>query len=54
MTAAALPLNRIRYPDVVASEYSTGMIRAGTLAVPRRTPVLAAKACVGATCDLAG
>ena len=29
-----------------ASEYSTGMIRASMLAVPRRTPVLAAKATV--------
>lgn len=31
---------------VIASEYSTGMIRATLLAVPRRTPVLAAKAAV--------
>ena len=29
---------------VMASEYSTGMIRASLLAVPRRTPMLAAKA----------
>jgi ABC-2 type transport system permease protein len=31
---------------VVASEYSTGMIRASLLAVPRRVPMLAAKALV--------
>jgi ABC-2 type transport system permease protein len=31
---------------VVASEYSTGMIRASLLAVPRRLPMLAAKAVV--------
>jgi ABC-type transport system involved in multi-copper enzyme maturation permease subunit len=31
---------------VIASEYSTGMIRASLLAVPRRVPVLAAKALV--------
>jgi ABC-type transport system involved in multi-copper enzyme maturation permease subunit len=31
---------------VVASEYSTGMIRASLLAVPRRLPMLAAKATV--------
>lgn len=31
---------------VIASEYSTGMIRSSLLAVPRRTPVLAAKAVV--------
>ncbi|HEY7488280.1 MAG TPA: ABC transporter permease subunit [Streptosporangiaceae bacterium] len=31
---------------VVASEYSTGMIRASLLAVPRRLPMLAAKAAV--------
>jgi ABC-2 type transport system permease protein len=31
---------------VIASEYSTGMIRASLLAVPRRTPLLAAKAAV--------
>lgn len=31
---------------VVAGEYSTGMIRASLLAVPRRTPMLAAKAVV--------
>jgi ABC-2 type transport system permease protein len=31
---------------VIASEYSTGMIRASLLAVPRRTPMLAAKAAV--------
>ncbi|MHC5264237.1 ABC transporter permease [Streptomyces sp. UC4497] len=31
---------------VTASEYSTGMIRSSLLAVPRRTPVLAAKAAV--------
>jgi ABC-2 type transport system permease protein len=31
---------------VMASEYSTGMIRASLLAVPRRTPMLAAKAVV--------
>jgi ABC-2 type transport system permease protein len=31
---------------VIASEYSTGMIRASVLAVPRRTPMLAAKAAV--------
>ncbi|MFZ3560653.1 MULTISPECIES: ABC transporter permease [unclassified Streptomyces] len=31
---------------VMASEYSTGMIRSSLLAVPRRTPVLAAKAAV--------
>lgn len=29
---------------IVAAEYSTGMIRSGMLAVPRRTPVLFAKA----------
>lgn len=31
---------------VMASEYSTGMIRASLLAVPKRTPMLAAKAVV--------
>jgi ABC-type transport system involved in multi-copper enzyme maturation permease subunit len=31
---------------VIASEYSTGMIRASLLAVPRRVPMLAAKAVV--------
>jgi ABC-type transport system involved in multi-copper enzyme maturation permease subunit len=31
---------------VIASEYSTGMIRSSVLAVPRRTPMLAAKALV--------
>lgn len=31
---------------VIASEYSTGMIRASLLAVPRRVPMLAAKAAV--------
>jgi ABC-2 type transport system permease protein len=31
---------------VITSEYSTGMIRASVLAVPRRTPMLAAKAAV--------
>ena len=31
---------------VIASEYSTGMIRASLLAVPKRTPMLAAKAIV--------
>lgn len=31
---------------IMASEYSTGMIRASVLAAPRRTPVLAAKAAV--------
>ena len=31
---------------VISSEYSTGMIRASMLAVPRRTPMLAAKATV--------
>lgn len=31
---------------VIASEYSTGMIRASLLAVPRRLPMLAAKAAV--------
>jgi ABC-2 type transport system permease protein len=31
---------------LMASEYSTGMIRASLLAVPRRTPLLAAKAVV--------
>lgn len=31
---------------VIASEYTTGMIRSSMLAVPRRTPVLAAKAVV--------
>jgi ABC-2 type transport system permease protein len=31
---------------VIASEYSTGMIRASLLAVPRRAPMLAAKAAV--------
>ena len=31
---------------VIATEYSTGMIRASLLAVPRRTPMLAAKAIV--------
>ncbi|HEX6472460.1 MAG TPA: ABC transporter permease [Streptosporangiaceae bacterium] len=31
---------------VIASEYSTGMIRASLLAVPRRVPMLAAKATV--------
>jgi ABC-2 type transport system permease protein len=31
---------------VIASEYSTGMIRASVLAVPRRIPMLAAKAAV--------
>ena len=31
---------------VIASEYSTGMIRASVLAVPRRTPMLAAKTAV--------
>jgi len=31
---------------VIASEYSTGMIRASILAVPRRVPMLAAKAVV--------
>jgi ABC-type transport system involved in multi-copper enzyme maturation permease subunit len=31
---------------VIASEYSTGMIRASLLAVPRRLPLLAAKAAV--------
>jgi ABC-2 type transport system permease protein len=34
---------------VVASEYSTGMIRASLLAVPRRLPMLAAKAVVFTT-----
>ena len=31
---------------VITSEYSTGMIRASVLAVPRRSPILAAKAAV--------
>lgn len=31
---------------VITSEYSTGMVRASMLAVPRRTPMLAAKAVV--------
>jgi ABC-type transport system involved in multi-copper enzyme maturation permease subunit len=31
---------------LMASEYSTGMIRVSVLAVPRRTPILAAKAAV--------
>jgi ABC-2 type transport system permease protein len=31
---------------VIASEYSTGMIRASLLAVPRRLPMFAAKGCV--------
>lgn len=34
---------------VIASEYSTGMIRASLLAVPRRLPMLAAKAVVFTT-----
>jgi ABC-type transport system involved in multi-copper enzyme maturation permease subunit len=34
---------------VIASEYSTGMIRASLLAVPRRVPMLVAKAVVFAT-----
>lgn len=38
---------------VMASEYSTGMIRASLLAVPRRLPVLAAKAIVFALVVLA-
>ncbi|MFG2577425.1 ABC transporter permease subunit [Streptomyces sp. NPDC048481] len=37
----------------IASEYSTGMIRASLLAVPRRVPVLAAKATVFALLVLA-
>jgi len=36
-----------------ASEYSTGMVRASMLAVPRRTPVLAAKAVVFAAVTFA-
>src|SRR5256885_4921473 len=36
-----------------AGEYSTGMIRASMLAVPRRTPVLAAKAAVFAAVTFA-
>ncbi|MFI0480021.1 ABC transporter permease [Actinomadura sp. 9N215] len=38
---------------VIASEYSTGMIRASLLAVPRRLPMLAAKAAVFALVVLA-
>jgi ABC-type transport system involved in multi-copper enzyme maturation permease subunit len=37
---------------VIASEYSTGMIRSSVLAVPRRTPMLAAKAAVFAAAAL--
>jgi ABC-type transport system involved in multi-copper enzyme maturation permease subunit len=40
---------------VITSEYTTGMIRSSMLAVPRRTPVLAAKAAVfGAVAFVAG
>jgi ABC-type transport system involved in multi-copper enzyme maturation permease subunit len=40
---------------VITSEYSTGMIRSSVLAVPRRTPMLAAKAAVfGAIAFVAG
>ena len=40
---------------VITSEYTTGMIRSSMLAVPRRTPVLAAKAAVfGAVAFIAG
>jgi ABC-type transport system involved in multi-copper enzyme maturation permease subunit len=38
---------------VIASEYSTGMIRSSVLAVPRRTTMLAAKAAVFAAVALA-
>lgn len=38
---------------VIASEYSTGMIRSSVLAVPRRTPMLAAKAVVFAAVTFA-
>jgi ABC-type transport system involved in multi-copper enzyme maturation permease subunit len=37
---------------IITSEYSTGMIRASMLAVPRRTPMLAAKAAVFAALAL--
>lgn len=37
---------------VITSEYSTGMIRASLLAVPRRTPILIAKAIAFATAVL--
>jgi ABC-2 type transport system permease protein len=40
---------------VITSEYTTGMIRSSLLAVPRRTPMLAAKAAVfGAVAFVAG
>jgi hypothetical protein len=38
---------------VITSEYSTGMIRSSLLAVPRRTPLLAAKAAVFAVAAFA-
>jgi ABC-type transport system involved in multi-copper enzyme maturation permease subunit len=45
LTFAQLPLCVLGVL-VITSEYSTGMIRSSLLAVPRRTPVLAAKAAV--------
>src|SRR5262245_56262293 len=54
LTFAQLPLCVLGVL-VITSEYSTGMIRSTLLAVPRRTPVLAAKAAVfGAVAFAAG
>jgi ABC-type transport system involved in multi-copper enzyme maturation permease subunit len=54
LTFAQLPLCVLGVL-VITSEYSTGMIRSSLLAVPRRTPVLAAKAAVfGAVAFAAG
>ena len=54
LTFAQLPVSVLGVL-VISSEYTTGMIRSSTLAVPRRTPMLAAKAAVfGAVAFLAG
>jgi len=54
LTFAQLPVSVLGVL-VITSEYTTGMIRSSMLAVPRRTPVLAAKAAVfGAVAFIAG
>jgi ABC-2 type transport system permease protein len=54
LTFAQLPLSVLGVL-LITSEYTTGMIRSSLLAVPRRTPMLAAKAAVfGAVAFAAG
>lgn len=54
LTFAQLPVSVLGVL-VITSEYTTGMIRSSLLAVPRRTPMLAAKAAVfGAVAFAAG